>query len=130
MTGGHVSAEGMMIRSRRAESNAAIAARDAEAVVAVMSPDMTVAVAGGPRLIGRDAQRQAFAEQFADRAFRGYVRTPSSIVVHGGDALATEVGAWVGTWLQGFRTQEMRGSYVAEWRCVDGVWSLRSEAFT
>lgn len=118
-----------LIHARRAASNAAIAARDAHAVAAIMSPDVTVAVAGGPLLIGRDAQRQAFEEQFADRAFRGYLRTPDSIVVHDGSALATELGAWVGTWLQGFRTQEMRGSYVAEWRSVDGEWFLYSEVF-
>ena len=30
-------------------------------------------------LVGRDASRRAFAEQFAERGFRGYVRTPSEM---------------------------------------------------
>ena len=118
------------IRARRAASNRAIAVRDADLTVSFMLPDVTVAVAGGPVLVGREAQRQAFADQFADRSFRGYVRTPTAVDVHVGDGLATERGIWVGSWLRGVRTQTMRGSYVAEWRFEGDVWLLRSELFT
>ena len=51
----HVSA----IRARRAESNQAIAQRDADRVVAVMLDDVSVSVAGGPVLTGRAANRAA-----------------------------------------------------------------------
>ena len=118
------------IRARRAESNTAIASRDADATVAVMLPGVTVAVAGGPLLTGRAAQHAAFADQFADRAFRGYERTPSEITTRDGDTTATERGRWVGRWQRGLRTEEMRGAYVAEWRLVDGVWMLHSEIYT
>jgi ketosteroid isomerase-like protein len=118
------------IRARRAASNAAIASRDADATVAVMLPDITVAVAGGPVLIGRPAQRAAFAEQFADRAFRGYVRTPDTITLRDGATHATERGSWVGRWQRGLRTEEMRGTYVAEWRLVHDAWMLHSEIYT
>ena len=118
------------IRARRAASNRAIAMRDADLTVAFMLPDVTVAVAGGPVLVGREAQRQAFADQFADRSFHGYVRTPTDISVHPDTTLATERGVWVGTWLRGLGTQAMRGSYVAEWRFAGDAWLLRSEIFT
>ncbi len=118
------------IRARRAVSNTAIAARDATAIVAVMLPDISVAVAGGPVLLGKAAQRAAFAEQFADRAFRGYVRTPETIVLHAADTRATERGRWVGRWQHGLRTEEMRGTYVAEWQLLHDVWMLHSEIYT
>ena len=89
------------IRTRRAQSNAAIAARDLDGVVALLQPDVTVAVAGGPTLAGRAASRDAFAEQFADPSFRGYVRTADSVTVHTPPTTATEMGRWVGHWQHG-----------------------------
>ena len=117
------------IRARRAESNAAIAARHLDGVVNVMLPDVTVAVAGGTTLIGRDANRTAFAGQFADRDFRGYVRTPDVITLHEPPARATERGRWVGTWRTGVGTSEMRGVYTAVWHLTDVGWFLASEVF-
>ncbi len=117
------------IRARRAQSNAAIAARDAQQVVAVMLDDVTVAVAGGPQLDGREASRVAFAEQFADRAFCGYVRDAESITLHQPPVQATERGRWVGRWAQAGRHEEMRGSYIAQWRHTELGWFLQSEIF-
>jgi ketosteroid isomerase-like protein len=117
------------IRSRRAASNAAIAARDADATVAIMAEDVTVAVAGGPLLAGREASRRAFLEQFADQAFRGYVRETLRIEFTGPDGHATESGRWAGRWQHGLRREEMRGSYVAQWTRTDGEWMLQSEVF-
>lgn len=117
------------IRARRAESNAAIAARRLDGVVNLMLPDVTVAVAGGTTLIGRDANRTAFAGQFADRDFRGYVRTPDVITLHDPPARATERGRWVGIWRTGSGTSEMRGVYVAVWHLTDVGWFLASEVF-
>ncbi len=117
------------IRARRATSNLAIAERDLDAIVACMCDDITVAVAGGPTLTGRAASRAAFAEQFADRAFRGYVREPEEIVVHDPPITATERGRWVGRWQNGWRTEAMRGTYVASWRLEAGEWRIASEVF-
>jgi ketosteroid isomerase-like protein len=119
------------IRGRRAESNAAISARDVEAVIALMAEQITVSVAGGPTLVGRDASRVAFAEQFADPAFRGYVREPSTITVHDPPITVSEQGRWVGRWQRGLRREEMRGMYSAEWELRDAGagWQLVSEVF-
>ena len=115
---------------QRTRSNRAIADRDVERVVAFMLPDITVAVAGGPRLTGREASRKAFAEQFADPAFRGYVRTPATVTVQQSPLCATERGRWVGTWQTRAGVQHMRGTYVAEWQHTAMGWLLLSEAFT
>lgn len=117
------------IRARRAQSNAAIAARNAQQVVSLMLDDVTVAVAGGTQLDGRDASRIAFAEQFADRTFRGYVREAVTVTLHDPPAQATELGRWVGRWDGGGRREEMRGSYVAQWRHTALGWFLQSEIF-
>lgn len=117
------------IRAQRATSNLAIAERDLDTIVACMCEDVSVAVAGGPTLTGCAANRAAFAEQFADRAFRGYVRDPEEIVVHDPPTAATERGRWVGRWQHGWRTESMRGTYVAQWRLEGAVWRIASEAF-
>lgn len=118
-----------LIRARRAESNQAIAARDVDRVVSIMLPDVSVSVAGGPVLAGREASRRAFAEQFADRAFRGYVREAEEIVVHEPPTQATERGRWEGRWLRGIRTETMRGTYVARWSLSALGWCIASEVF-
>lgn len=119
-----------VIRAVRAASNAAIAARDADRVVACMLDDVTVSVARGPVLQGREASRKAFAEQFADRAFVGYVREATDIVIESSPMRATERGRWSGRWRHGNNEQIMRGTYEAEWRHTEFGWFIQSEIFT
>ena len=117
------------IRARRALSNAAIAERNAAAVAAIMTDDVTVAVAGGPVLNGREASRLAFAEQMGEAGFRGYVRTPDVVEVAPDGSAATERGRWVGRWQVRRRVQEQHGTYVATWRHVGEAWYIASEIF-
>jgi ketosteroid isomerase-like protein len=117
------------IRARRAQSNAAIARRSADETVAVMMDDVSVAVAGGPTLRGREASRAAFTEQFADPAFHGYVRAPERITLADPPVQATEMGRWSGQWGTGLRAQEMRGTYVAQWTHTALGWFIQSEVF-
>ncbi len=118
------------IRAVRASSNAAIAARDCERVVACMLEDVTVSVARGPVLHGREASRAAFAEQFRDRAFTGYVREVTDIVIDSLPTRATERGYWTGRWRHGDVEQLMRGTYEAGWRHTELGWFIQSEVFT
>jgi ketosteroid isomerase-like protein len=117
------------IRAVRAASNAAIAARDADRVVACMLEDVTVSVARGAVLEGREASRAAFVEQFADRAFVGYVREATDIVMDASPTRATERGRWTGRWRRGAVEQLMRGTYEAEWRHTEFGWFIQSEVF-
>ncbi len=123
------------IRAIRVGSNAAIAARDADRVVACMLDDVTVSVARGAVLHGREASRAAFAEQFRDRAFVGYVREATDIVINAASTRGTEVGAterghWTGRWRHGINEQVMRGTYEARWRHTEFGWFIESEVFT
>lgn len=118
-----------IIRAQRAQSNMAIAARDLDGIVAVMTPDAVVSVAGGSRLSGRDASRAAFAEQFADRTFAGYTRETDRVVIADSAKQATEQGRWAGRWRLNSGDHVMRGTYTAEWRRVDGTWLIQSEIF-
>jgi ketosteroid isomerase-like protein len=118
------------IRAVRATSNQAIGARDADRVVACMMSDVTVAVAHGPQLTGRESSRAAFAAQFSERTFVGYVREPSDIAIHEPPTRATERGRWLGRWKQGAGEHVMRGTYVAEWCHTALGWFIQSEVFT
>lgn len=118
------------IRAVRAASNTAIAARDADRVVACMLEDVTVTVARGPVLKGREASRQAFADQFAERGFDGYVREATEVVLDIPPTTATERGRWTGRWKQGKTEQTMRGTYEARWRHTEFGWFIQSEIFT
>ena len=80
-------------------------------------------------LQGREASRLAFAEQFGDPVFRGYVREAGDIVVHDPPTRATEVGRWVGRWKRGSAEEVMRGTYRAEWWHTAVGWLIRSEVF-
>jgi ketosteroid isomerase-like protein len=120
---------GTTIRTLRAQSNTAIAARDADRVIAFMAPDITVAVAGGPVLRGVDASRSAFAEQFADPTFLGYERSPADVVVLPGGARVAERGQWVGRWRSARGEHVQRGGYTAEWSLGPLGWHITQETY-
>jgi ketosteroid isomerase-like protein len=124
-----MSAAEATVRRLRTASNAAIAARDAEAVAGFMAPDVIVRVSGGPVLRGRAANRAAFAQQMAEPTFRGYVRTTERVESHADPLVLTERGRWVGRWQAAAGMHEQLGTYVAEWR-HDGVgWLIHTETY-
>ena len=117
------------IRAQRARSNDAIAARDPDGVTALMTDTVTVAVAGGPVLRGRAANRTAFAEQLADPAFRGYVRTPADVTLDATGLHATEQGHWEGRWQTRAGPLVQRGTYLATWTLTPVGWCIAAETF-
>jgi len=124
----HMTDPAVRIRALREQSNQAIAAHDADHTVSFMAPDVVVGVAGGPILVGRQASRDAFAEQFADITFVTYVRTTEQVTL--ADPMrATERGRWVGRWRVKTGMHEQGGSYVAEWRVSKMGWLIHSETF-
>lgn len=118
------------VRAVRARSNAAIAARSLDSLAITMLPDVVVTGGNGGVLLGRDSVLAAFARQFADTAFLGYVRTPELVEIADGRRLAAERGRWAGRWRRSDGVQEVRGTYLAMWRrASDGAWRARSELF-
>lgn len=130
MTSGASSADlAEQIRSLRAASNAALAARDPDGVVSFMDDTIAVGVAGGPVLRGLAANRAAWDEQMREAAWLGYVRTPEHVLVGADQRRAAERGRWVGRWRAGAGVHEQRGTYTAEWRLTEIGWRLVRETF-
>lgn len=94
-----------------------------------MHEDIEVAVAGGPILRGRIANRDAFAMQMAEPGFGGYVRTAERVIVHDGLLRASEYGHWVGRWTAKGRVHEQRGHYAAEWVFTPHGWRIVRESY-
>lgn len=117
------------IRALRKQSNAAIAALEPDYVVSFMADDVTVAVAGGPVLVGRVANREAFAAQMAEPGFSGYVRTPVQVLVEMDPLRASERGTWVGRWRVKGRVHEQHGTYTAEWHFTEVGWLIARETY-
>jgi ketosteroid isomerase-like protein len=106
------------IRAARAASNAAIAARDVDAIVALLMPNYQVVTARNATRQGREASRASWTAIDVT-----YVRTPTEIRVSADDTQAHENGEWEGGGL--------RGVYSAKWlRDEDGAWRLLGEIFS
>jgi hypothetical protein len=57
------------------------------------------------------------------------VRTPSTIDVFSEWAVASERGEWAGRWAEPDGKVEITGTYLAQWRKVDGRWLIQSELY-
>lgn len=117
------------IRALRRQSNEAIASLDADYVASFMADDVVVAVAGGPVLHGRDANRRAFDSQMRAPGFAGYRRSPEQIIVDIAAKQATERGTWIGTWRVKGREQKQQGRYSAIWRLEALGWVIAEETY-
>lgn len=118
-----------LIRDARARSNAAIAAHDPVAMARVWMPDLHVVSSTGAQVAGRDANQQRMARQFASRSDTLYVRTPTTIEVYAPWAVASERGQWTGKWTEPDGPMTIGGTYLAQWRKIDGQWFIQAELY-
>ena len=118
-----------MIREARARSNAAIAAHDPVAMARLWMDDVHVVRSTGSQVAGRERNQERMAQQFATRPDTIYVRQPSAIDVYGPWAMASERGEWTGRWTEPDGTVDMAGTYMAQWRRVDGRWLIQAEVY-
>ena len=123
------SADEQMIREARARSNAAIAAHDPVAMARLWMDDVHVVRSTGSQVAGRERNQERMAQQFATRPDTIYVRQPSAIDVYGPWAMASERGEWTGRWTEPDGTVDMAGTYMAQWRRVDGRWLIQAEVY-
>ncbi|MCZ8116418.1 hypothetical protein [Silanimonas sp.] len=79
------------IRARRRLTNRFIAGREAARLGPVFLPATVVIAGDGSVITGREAMLAAFAGQFADPGFDGYVRTPERIEVDTAGQRAAEL---------------------------------------
>jgi hypothetical protein len=69
------------------------------------------------------------ADQFARRPDTVYVRTPARIDVLAAWDVASERGEWTGRWTEPDGVVQVRGTYLAQWRKVNGTWLIQAEVF-
>lgn len=118
-----------LIREARARSNAAIAAHDPVAMARLWMDDVHVVRSTGAQVAGRERNQQRMAQQFATRPDTIYVRQPSAIDVYLPWAMASERGEWTARWTEPDGAVEMAGTYMAQWRRIDGVWLIQAELY-
>jgi len=117
------------VLAQRAAFNAAILAKDAEGIAAVLHENVLLVTGTASEVFtGRDAQAELWQEDFeaAERAV--YVRTPDCVRVSPTFPVALETGHWRGEW-EGDPARFAAGVYSAKWRQVDGAWLLEAELF-
>jgi ketosteroid isomerase-like protein len=117
------------IRAARARSNAAIAAHDTAAIMREWLPDVHVVTSTSRQTAGAAANAAAMQTQFSVRPDTRWVRTPTRIDVFAPWLVASEAGEWVGTWTDPDGPVRIRGTYLAQWRQVDGQWRIQAEVF-
>jgi ketosteroid isomerase-like protein len=118
-----------LIRDARAASNAAIARHDLAGIAAVWMDNVHVTPSTSAFTDGRAENQKRMGEQFARRPDTIYIRTPSAIDVYAPWLVASERGDWVGKWTEPDGALEIGGTYLVQWRKVDGGWRIQSELY-
>lgn len=118
-----------LIRDTRARSNAAIAAHDLAGIARAWVNDVHVVSSTSTQTAGSQANQQRMARQFETRPDTIYVRTPSTIDVYSPWNVASERGEWIGRWTEPDGNLEIGGTYLAQWRRVEGRWMIQAELY-
>jgi ketosteroid isomerase-like protein len=118
-----------MIRDSRAASNAAIARHDAAGIARFWMDGIHITTSTSAQAAGRAPNQDRMVQQFQRRTDTIYVRTPSTIDVFDAWSVASERGEWVGRWTEPDGKVEISGTYLAQWRKIDGRWLIQSELY-
>ena len=123
------SGDEQLIRELRARSNHAIAAHDLAGIARAWMPDVHVVSSTSAQTAGHDANRERMAAQFKNRPDTVYLRRPATVDVYPAWAVASERGEWTGNWTEPDGKLEIGGTYLAQWRKLDGQWLIQAELF-
>lgn len=118
-----------LITEARARSNIAIAAHDTAGIAREWMPDVHVVSSTGTQNGGVEANLRSMQAAFTRRPDTKWVRTPQTITVNEAWHVASEEGRWVGTWTEPDGPLRITGTYLAQWRRVDGRWRIQAEVF-
>jgi ketosteroid isomerase-like protein len=118
-----------LIREARARSNTAIAAHDLAAIAREWMDDVHVVSSTSNQTAGRDANQRRFATQFANRPDTVYLRTPLAIEIYAPWDVAAERGEWTGRWTEPDGALTIGGTYLAQWRKINGRWLIQGELY-
>ena len=119
-----------IVRGLRAQSNAALAARDVEGVTRDFASDIHSISGGGALAEGRDAAVATYTAQLAiGGPFVSGARTPDRVTAGRSQGHVSEVGRW--KWV--VKTPEgqaaFSGDYLAGWVKRFASWRLQSELY-
>ena len=117
------------IRAARAQSNRSIAAHDVAGIARHWLPDVHIVTSTSTQGTGKDLNGQRMADQFTRRPDTVYVRTPATVEVFTAWNVASERGEWTGQWAEPDGVVRVRGTYLAQWRKVNGTWLIQAEVF-
>lgn len=117
------------IRAARAASNAAIAAHDVPGIARHWMADVSIVTSTSAQGVGPDVNGQRMAQQFARRPDTIYVRTPDTVDVFAAWNVASERGTWTGRWTEPDGMVQIAGTYLAQWRKLNGAWRIQAELF-
>ena len=126
---GRQSGDEELIREARARSNQAIASHDLAGIARAWMEDVHIVTSTGAQGAGRALNQQRMARQFTSRPDTIYVRRPTAVDVYSAWTVAAERGEWTGPWTVSDGTVEIAGTYLAQWRKVDGQWFIQAELF-
>jgi ketosteroid isomerase-like protein len=122
------------VRAQRAAFNAAIAAKDLEAVAATTRESVVLVTGTASEVFtGREAQVSLWQKDFENPRRAVYVRTTDCVRVSEVFPVALESGHWRGEREGQADKPDARGftagTYAAKWRRIDGTWLLEAEIF-
>ena len=123
------SADERLIREARSRSNAAIAAHDTAGIARPWMNDVHVVSSTSAHTSGSQENQQRMARQFETRQDTIYIRTPATIDIYSPWDVASERGTWVGRWTEPDGKLEIGGTYLAQWRRVNGQWLIQAELY-
>lgn len=118
------------IRRIRDELNQAITDRSTAPFAKYWLDDVQI-TAGSGEVMGNSRARHVkrFVSTFADPAFVGGTRTPTSIEVNAERGLAAERGTWVWRYRIDDAPQDSRGTYLVMWRKAKDGWRIQAELY-
>ena len=122
------------IREARLAQNRAIREQDLDAIARVLEEDVHVTSGIGIHVVGREAYRDAYEQDFRALENVVYTRMPDEIELSNvetglADRIAAESGTWTGSFVTLRGPAQMRGVYTAMWRKRGGRWRINSEIF-
>ena len=117
------------IRVARAASNGAIARHDVPGIARHWLPNVSIVTSTGAHDDSKDGNAGRMAAQFTRRPDTVYVRTPTAIDVFAAWNVASERGEWTGRWTEPDGVVNIAGTYLAQWRKMNGVWLIQAEVF-
>jgi ketosteroid isomerase-like protein len=117
------------IRAARADSNAAIARHDVAGIARHWLPDVSIVTSTGTHGHTSADNATRMRDQFSRRPDTIYVRTPGTVDVFAAWNVASERGEWTGRWTEPDGVVDIGGTYLAQWRKVDGTWRIQAEVF-